>query len=71
MKNWKKNLLRGQRIKPNILAVNFISTDLTAGVLKQDPNTQRVKKNADFNRTTQNMRTVSERTPFSKQRIDR
>jgi len=34
-------------------------TKLTASVLKQDPNTQRVKKNANFNGTTQNMHAFS------------
>ena len=33
---------------------NKSETKLTANVLKQEPNTQTVKKNTDFNGTTQN-----------------
>ena len=37
----------------------------------QDRNTQKVKKNANFNRTIQNISTFSVETPFSSNRLDR
>ena len=40
-------------------------------LLVLEANTQKVKKKANFNSTTQNTRTLSGQTPFSKQRTDR
>ena len=58
-------------LRENFLFSHFeflvFKTKLIATVLKQDPYTQKVKKNTDFNRTTQNMGTFSGQTTFSKQ----
>ena len=47
-------------------------TKLTANILKQEPNTQTVKKNTDLNGTTQNHAIGGGgQTPFSQQQCDR
>ena len=53
---------------------NKSETKLTANVLKQEQNTQTVKKNTDFNGTTHNHAIGGGgggQTPFSKQQTDR
>ena len=44
---------------------------LTVRDLKQDRNKEKVKKNADVNRTTGNMDTFSGEIPFYKQQTDK
>ena len=77
----------GERVRCSLKCVDYETPDhvyleetksetmLTASVLNQDPSTEKVKnktnKNADFNRTAQNMCTYPGHPPFSKQRTNR